>query len=733
MIKFTVKKNSLTPNFDKNTSEEEKQVANAIAQSFNSVTSSSANYKNILQTLNKNFQAKNIKYQNYIDDNTISQIESFYTKAAGIKAWDPQKQGADLNKFDAKFYAGVVPDKVKEWNNASKELSFGGKAIANLDITQKYPTLDSYLHSDYTFVGAPGGLPGKQRMFNTYTETLRAPTQQEQQVLRDELLGVGVGKTESLAESTAANYIDVQSEQKFGALSKDALKQTLDEYTRAMKQEQMASMYSGMGVPSSTSMKENIKNSILGDVGAGGFLGLGKDSKTGKGFSSALDKALGIKSSAEYNWQKWFDEKLTARYRTAQEITDPTDASKKYAIEQKFANDFIEGYLRPRFDTSKSMSEFISYMDVKNNEQNVLQTQLVSSKLKEYATQQAKTYLDDLNTKSTTRNFDPKFYWNPELLVEKGNKDKAELYAEQKKKVENAWDARNSTDAVKNGRTWKQLAYEYGVDLENKDDFARLHYQIIGKDKNYDPVGDTYTKADLNNFVQNDLATSLKEKSASLPNPAFMEFVSAQTKAEELSKSLNLTQLPKEYLQRFKELGVNAYTDPNETVKNAWVQILSTDPALQIREQIKALNEQQITPTQKELGYGYIQRASDEVTPTQAGGTSLYNTFKKSGYTGTEAEFYKDFFPDATEEDKNLTTSLLGGSAAKKKTTAKDLLGFEMPDFSDPFAAMGSISSMMDSSDAKIKQAETYKPKRSSYFDMFSDEEDAGAPSYFDF
>jgi hypothetical protein len=57
------------------------------------------------------------------------------------------------------------------------------------------------------------------------------------------------------------------------------------------------------------------------------------------------------------------------------------------------------------------------------------------------------------------------------------------------------------------------------------------------------------------------------------------------------------------------------------------------------------------------------------------------------------------------------------------------LMGFSLPDLSDPFAAMGSIDKML--SDDTIKKKETYKPTRSSYFDYFSDEEDEGAPSLF--
>ena len=78
-------------------------------------------------------------------------------------------------------------------------------------------------------------------------------------------------------------------------------------------------------------------------------------------------------------------------------------------------------------------------------------------------------------------------------------------------------------------------------------------------------------------------------------------------------------------------------------------------------------------------------------------------------------------------EDKNLSASDVGKASTAKGV--QDLLGFSMPDFSDPFTAIGSLDAMM--ADDSTKQKETYTPKRSTFFDYFPDEEDEGAPSYF--
>lgn len=726
MIRFTVKSGNLVPVEEENNSTQN-HIAREIAARLNGVSTGVTDYKSLMKSLDEQLSRGNYYYKDYVDDQTIKEIEDFYVTAAGIKPWDSSKQGSDITKFDANFYSGLVPEKVQSWKDASKSISFGGKKIADVDITRTYQTLDDYLHSDYTFVGAPSGLPGTKREFDTYTETLRAPTNQEQQILRETLLGKTADRPDSLAELATQDFVDKQGERTFGALTADVLKQTLNEYKRALKQEQMADILQGMGMPSVTDFKADIKNAILGDLGGGGFLSLGKDSKIGKGISEGLDKSLGMGSSVSYNWQKWFDETLAERYKNMSEIADLGDAQKTYALEQEFVNSFVNDYLKPRFDTSKSIAEFISYMDVKEDEQNVLQTQLVSSALKDFANKQAQVYIDGLRTSSTTKEFDPNFYWNPELLSGTDVTSKQNIYQQQKQDIQEAWDTRNSDKALVNGKTWKQLAYEYGVDLENKDDFARLHYQVLGKNKGYDPVADTYTRQDLASFIQNDLAKALESEKASFGNPVFTKFVSAESKAAELVDKLNVAALPPELQKQLKELGVSTKDTPVDQIKEVLTQILSTDPAAEMREKIRQLNEERIKPTQKELGYGYIQRDSDEEITPLAGGSALFNVFKKAGYGGTESEFYTEFFPDATEEDKNLGASDVAKTSTKEG--AMSLLGFSLPDMSDPFAAIGSLGSMLDTD--KTSKAETYTPKRATYFKYFEDEEDEGAPSYF--
>lgn len=576
------------------------------------------------------------------------------------------------------------------------------------------------------------GLPQQQfpspiqpKEFTPYTEQTRPLTDREHQILRESLLGIPAGGGESIVNLASQKYSNLAGERTFGALRTDALKQTLKEYQNALKKEQSYTLLQGMGLPSSASFKEDIKNSILGDIGAGGFLAFGKGEEVEKGLSKGLEKALGIQSSVQYNWQKWFDETLSKRYEELKEVTDPTDAKNIYSVEKEFAKNFITDYLAPRFDASKSIAEFISYMDVAAEDENILQTQTVSSALKDYAAKKAEAYLNDLKTKGVTKEFDPVFYRSPDLISGTDKADKADLYAQQKNAIQKAWENRKSDEAVKDGMTWASLAYQYGVDLDNENDFARLHYEVLGKDKGYDPVADTYTSRDLSNYIQTDLAEALQaQKALYSPDAVFVDFVSSEQKANEFVEKLNIQALPSDLKNRLRGLGYNEKTDPEETVKEALLGLLRTDPAIEIRERIKQLNEEEIKPTQEKLGFGYIQRDTDEEVKAPEGGTALFNLFKKSGYAGTEKEFYTDFFPDATDEDKNLYAAK---STTKKPGSAAEMLGFNLPNMSDPFSAMASIDSLFqDSSPQK-----TTLPTKSSYFNIFTNEEDEGAPSYF--
>jgi hypothetical protein len=315
---------------------------------------------------------------------------------------------------------------------------------------------------------------------------------------------------EAVGEKTT---VDVK---RFGALTQDVLKQTIDEMKKAKAREQEMAMFKGFGAFSEiTDINKELSNSILGDSGVGGVLSFMGGGKAQESLEKSLTGVTGVNTNnTVYNWQKWFDETLKTKYSkdyskfepleekrdvikaftsektkgkvfdegkqeftedflnrsgftTTQDLInflkkqetegqtildtikgDPGDNAKtvldpilstltktikdldketdrsftlNYAtdditndikIDAQFARDFIDEYLIPRFDQSKSMDEFVEYLDVRQEEQNPFQTQDIMNAAKLVADVRAKSYLDQIKA-TPGRYFDSNFYFSP--------------------------------------------------------------------------------------------------------------------------------------------------------------------------------------------------------------------------------------------------------------------------------------------------------------------------------
>ena len=113
-------------------------------------------------------------------------------------------------------------------------------------------------------------------------------------------------------------------------------------------------------------------------------------------------------------------------------------------------------------------------------------------------------------SKEQDRYFDSDFYFDPT-----GNKALEEDYAAQKEDVAAAWAAaKKNPNALINDSlgTWAQQAYRFGSDLTNKDDFARLHFQIIGQGKGYDAAKDILTAANVKDYIYSEILPALEDE-----------------------------------------------------------------------------------------------------------------------------------------------------------------------------------------------------------------------------
>jgi len=361
----------------------------------------------------------------------------------------------------------------------------------------------------------------------------------------------------------------------------------------------------------------------------------------------------------------------------------------------QFAKDFFSSYLKPRFDASQSIAEFQDYIDVQNNTQNPFQTQDRINALKLAAESSVSKWFTDLQKAGDSR-FNSDYYFDPVgYLKTNGVGDKTNpllpptafgAYADtvagqnalqQSAKVNFDWEAAKrgevTTDDYGNKINWMQEAYNYGIDINNKADFAKLHYQFVGnrtpqKDANgkivygedgkpiiqgFDPAPDVYAPQIAKTYIANVLTPYLVDKANKIGS-VFGEFVKPDEYVNEILKAVNLDQNKDQWSQVLKNYGI----DPNSSlteIKDELVSSLSQGSSTDIKQKLSDFIKKGTAkaPTQLDVGVEFIQREKAPTTKEEEP-TGVYAVFKNAGFTGTEQEFYDKFMPDSSQEDINL-------------------------------------------------------------------------------
>ena len=487
---------------------------------------------------------------------------------------------------------------------------------------------------------------------------------------------------------------------KFGALRQDVLNQTIAEMKKAKAQEQQLAMFSNLGdVKEVLGINKELANSILGDTGVGGIFSFMGGKKKEEDLEKSLRNVTGVNNNVVYNWQQWFDNTLKKRYETSLELGTATgDAKKTIKIEADFAKKFINEYLAPRFNESRSMNEFVDYIDVRQEEENPFQTESLLNNLKRFANTQVKKYEAELMG-TEDRRFNSEFYFNPT-----GDKAREKLYAQQAAEVAKDWEA-----AKKGNRYWQTQAYRYGVDLNDKDAFARLHYQVRGRAKNYDGAEDIFNTSKVSEKIYEDILPALKQRALKI-GTVFGQFLKPEEYADVMLEGLDPSDKAtwNEVLKRYD---LQDFEGTLDELKEYIVEILRTENAQDIREQLKYLNEQREKPTQEKLGITYIERPEDyKPDENVKAETQLYKIFQNAGFQGTEDEFYDNFLSDVDRDEQILLTKAGKGESLEKETF----------DFSDPFASLSTVESFFDTEEEDDQ--EEVSP-RTSYFKIDTDED----------
>jgi hypothetical protein len=697
--------------------------------------------------------------------NTLEDYFKAFYITEKLQEWDPSLGAKPpYGDFDPAYYKKQYPEVAQRWE----------QAIANddIDVTQRYGENGFYLQH-YTTQGKAAGLRGNApeitKQANTYIE--KKPTDQDIQNVRNLQLGINLDtQTERLlnvpeiaAEWEKAKkddpywdkmakekYLDVNKPdefaalfrlserpedkqlsflyntnmgygvteledalnqavgekttvdvKRFGALTQNVLKDTIEEMKKAKVKEGNISLIRGLGSFAEISdINKELTNSILGDSGVGGMLSFMSGSKAEESLEKSLQNITGVRNNATYNWQQWFDNELKKRYEKDLELGYSTaETNNTIKVQAEFARNFIDQYLIPRFNTSRSMDEFVEYLDIRQEEQNPFQTQDMVNAVKLVADLRASQYLNEIS-QANDRYFDPEFYFNPI-----GNKARASDYAAQASIVADDWEAAKNGDPY-----WAEQAYRYGIDVNDRAGFARVHFQVKGQGKGFDAAKDILNAGAVQDEIYNNILPALKEE-ALKQGTVFGQFILPEEFADEMLKGLDPNDKTtwKEVLEKY---GLTDFKGDLEELREYIIETLRTGTAQDIREQIKYLNEKRQRPTQEKLGITYIERPEDFKDTQPKADTELYKVFQSAGYQGTEDEFYEKFFPDTDRSEQILLTK--AGVDSPLKTVDLNL--------KDPFESLSTIEKFF--SENKEEEEET---KKESFFDLGSDEEE---PTY---
>ena len=535
------------------------------------------------------------------------------------------------------------------------------------------------------------------------------------------------------AISGAIGAQGITDTKKFAALNQNVLKDTINELKKAKIKEQELEMLQGFSTFDEIfDINKTLTDSLLNDTGIGGYLPF-----TGKkgGFDAAsLEKQLkgvtGVSNEVVYNWQNWFDTAIKEKYQQDLDLGfSIEEAEDNVRIQKEFAEIYVNDYLKPRFDESRSMNEFVEYLDVRQEEQNPFQTQSLLNALNEIGNRRARTFLDQIRQDAIDaggkRGFNSSFYFDP--TVSEGSEENQE-YIRQRDTIASDWDqARDNPDAAIEGlgydTTWKAQAYRYGVDINNQDQFARLHYQLKGKlpDYRFDGAEDIVHPDKVKELLYDNILPVL-EKEVKNTKTVFGNFIRPEEFAEDMLKGLDPNE-PESWNAALKELDMEDFDGTLEDLKEFITSTLRTGSAEDIRAQIKFLNERRKKPDQYLLGVEYIAREED-YRPAERlkGDTQLYKIFQDAGYEGTEDDFYENVFPDL-DPGSQAVLSQAGSKDGKIK-----LEGFGKDYRADPFAAFVGVTRLTgDDSDIYggiTKEDEEKKKDVADSFRVFLDDDE---------
>lgn len=549
--------------------------------------------------------------------------------------------------------------------------------------------------------------PSKEEDFIALFRLSERPEDKQVSLKYNVNTGYGVTELEDAVNQAVGEKTAVDTK-RFSALTQNVLKDTINEMKKAKAKESTLGILGGLsGLNEITNINKTIANSILGDTGIGGLLSMSSGGNPEEALEKSLQNITGIRNNTTYNWQQWFDSALKTKYDKNLELGYSTaDAKEQMEIESSFARKFIDDYLTPRFNQSKSMDEFVEYLDVRQEEKNPFQTEDMLSAVNRVAEARSQAYLDQLKNTSD-RYFNSDFYFNPI-----GNTTRASKYAEQASTVSSDWEKAKNEDEY-----WTKQAYRFGVDVEDKEEFARMHFQVRGQGRGYDGAEDILTAEKVQDEIYNNILPDLKDEVLKQES-VFGQFITPEEFADEMLRGVDPDD-KSTWDEILKRYGLESFKGTIEELKEYIKETLRTGSAQTIRENIKYLNEKRKRPTQENLGITYIERPEDFKNEKPKSTTQLFSLFQSAGYQGDEDEFYTKFLPDVDRSEQVLLTKA-------GKGTVLETLNINTK---DPFASLGAIDSLLDDEEEVFTTKKTTSSSKSpaslsDFFDLGLEEEE---------
>ena len=748
-------------------------------------TSPGGNYKSIssgFANLGNSYATSEFNYNN--GSGSFNALNNYY-KANKVNQWDYARNNTQppTGSFDAQYYFNNNPSVRAEYNNAVNRRVYG-RNVPDLDITWRFNVANrgiknfaNYKYgiaSNYgTDLAVRGNAPEEDKAVDEYFENFASLTDREQQRYRDTLLGLGEDYEDSdelefgeensqlitdfLTGEGSVGALAQKDQEKFRSTVRFTLNETLAKMKEARRKEYELDLYKGLpGFDEVFSVNETLVNSLYGDSGVGGYLsilGLNVD-ELSQNLEEQLGGATGVNTnSAQVNWQKWMDTNLIPKLQELETLdkvkpknmTEEEEAeweAETYEIDEQFKENYIEKYIKPRFNTSRSMEEFSSYLDVQQDEENVLQTQTTLNALTKDVVRGAQEFYSSLSKVEGT-SFNAAYYLDPLAAGYKTVSPVKRTFLEsQKARIAADWkDAQDNPKSKPkgtykgpdgttysydnpNGYTWEQLSYMYGIPIGEgatpNDDFARLHYQTLGQVYAFDPAEDVVTEQDVQEAMDAFIAEAGEnyEKGGKIP---FLDFVTPAQFADAILQGVNPLENKEDWQKILEAYGLDETATLSE-VRKFIEDSLRTGAAEDIREGLKYLNEKKLRPTQARLGVTYIEREEDYKTIDDPDRTELYKLFQNAGYAGNEDQFYEEFMPDVSKSEQRFLTDFMKG---------KTPLSFADTDLSDPFESLASLDAMFgtrsnefgtaDDRELAEKERDERDRRSGNYFDLFPD------------